>query len=222
MKFGSVKAIVFDAYGTLFDVHSVIEACHEAFPDKGDKISQIWRQKQLEYSFLRSLMGRYRPFIEVTRDALRFACENLGLTLDSGKEAALMKAYLELKPYDEIHDVLPQLTEKKLAIFTNGSHDMIDPLIEKYKFTDSLDEVISADHVKQYKPTPASYTYVLDRLPVQREEVLFLSSNTWDISGAANFGFHTAWVNRSDGTMDELGFQPDAVIHDLTELPKLV
>ncbi|HEX7065901.1 MAG TPA: haloacid dehalogenase type II [Bacillales bacterium] len=222
MKFDTVKAIVFDAYGTLFDVHSVKKKCRSVFPERGGEISQIWRGKQLEYSNLRSLMGRYRPFSQVTREALRFACKDLGLSLDQGKEEVLMEAYLGLAPYEEVGEVLAKLKGKHLAILSNGSHDMLDPLVEKNHFDHYLDQVISVDDVKQFKPTPAAYSCVLDNFPVKREEVLFLSSNPWDISGANNFGFHTAWVNRQNDTMDQMGFNPDTVVHDLKSLPALV
>lgn len=221
MNFHSIKAIIFDAYGTLFDVHSVKEKCESIFSEKGGEISPIWRGKQLEYSNLRSLMGRYRSFSQVTREALRFACKKLELPLDQEKENELMDAYLSLEAYEEVSRILPKLAVSHLAILSNGSHDMLNPLVEKNHFDRYLD-VISVDDVKQFKPSPGAYSCVFDKYNVKREEVLFLSSNPWDISGAANFGFHTAWVNRNGNTMDQMGFEPDVVIQDLTELPKLI
>lgn len=221
MKFDSIQAIVFDAYGTLFDVHSVKEKCQSVFPGRGDEISPIWRNKQLEYSNLRSLMSRYRPFSQVTREALRYACKELGLSLDLEIEEQLMEAYLRLTAYEEVAGVLPKLAGKHLAILSNGSHDMLDPLVRRNDFEKYL-EIISVNDVKQFKPAPAAYSCVLDKFQVKREEVLFLSSNPWDICGAESFGFHTAWVNRKNGTMDQMGFEPDTVLKDLTELPELL
>ena len=132
-----------------------------------------------------------------------------------------MAAYLSLEPYEEVSRILPRLTDSHLAILSNGSHDMLNPLVERNHFDRYL-EVISVDDVKQFKPSPAAYSCVLDRYPIKREDVLFLSSNPWDISGAANFGFHTAWVNRNGNTMDQMGFEPDVIIHDLAGLPELI
>lgn len=211
----TIKAFVFDAYGTLFDVHSVIEKCNELFPDKGKEISQVWRQKQLEYSFLRQLMGTYTTFHSITRDALHYACVQVGVDLTDDKEKELLDAYQELTHYEEVGGVLGELKSYQTAIFSNGSLDMLSPLVEQSSFGHLLDEVLTVDEVKQFKPTPMAYQLVLKKLGVKREEVLFMSSNPWDIAGAANFGFHTAWINRGDKVMDELGVKPDFVYRDL-------
>ncbi|MGR3766238.1 haloacid dehalogenase type II [Rossellomorea sp. NS-SX7] len=210
-----IKAFVFDAYGTLFDVHSVIEKCNEMFPGKGKDISGIWRQKQLEYSFLRQLMGRYTTFFEITRDALRYACNEAGAELSNETERELLDSYLKLHHYEETEEVLMKLKSYQTAIFSNGSFDMLSPLVEQSPFASLLDEVLSVDEVKQFKPTPMSYQLVLERLGVRREEVLFMSSNTWDIAGASSFGFYTAWINRQGKGMDELGVKPDYEYGDL-------
>ncbi|WP_175989922.1 haloacid dehalogenase type II [Bacillus sp. Marseille-Q1617] len=210
-----IKAFVFDAYGTLFDVHSVIEKCNELFPGKGETISGIWRQKQLEYSFLRQLMGRYSTFFEITRDALRYACKESGAEISGETEKELLDSYLKLQHYEETEEILEELKSYQTAIFSNGSLDMLSPLVEQSPFASLLDEVLSVDEVKQFKPTPMSYQLVLDKLDVKREEVLFMSSNTWDIAGAASFGFYTAWINRQGKEMDELGVKPDFVFQDL-------
>ncbi len=213
-----VKAIVFDVYGTLFDVHSVIEECERQFPEKGETISQIWRKKQLEYSFLRGLMGNYRPFWEITKDALRYACIAEDVELTPEKEEKLLNAYKHLHPYEEVKEVLSKLEGYQLAVFSNGSEEMLHPLIEYHDFQGYFDALISVNGIKQFKPHPSSYLYALEQLGVEREEVLFLSSNTWDIAGAKTFGFQVAWVNRSGGIMDELGVIPNYVVGDLTEL----
>lgn len=211
----TIKAFVFDAYGTLFDVHSVIDKCNEIFPDKGEEISQVWRQKQLEYSFLRQLMGTYETFFSITREALHFACVQVGVDLSEDNENELLDAYLELTHYEEVEQVLENLKPYQTAIFSNGSLDMLSPLVEQSSFGHLLDEVLTVDEVKQFKPTPMAYQLVLKRLGVKREEVLFMSSNPWDIAGATNFGFHTAWINRQDKVMDELGVKPHFVYKDL-------
>jgi 2-haloacid dehalogenase len=210
-----IKAFVFDAYGTLFDVHSVTDKCNELFPEKGEEISQLWRQKQLEYSFLRQLMGTYKTFYSITKDALYYACVQIGVDLSDEKEKKLLDSYLELAHYEEVEGVLGELKSYQTAIFSNGSLDMLIPLVEQSSFGHLLDEVLTVDEVKQYKPTPMSYQLVLQKLEVKREEVLFMSSNPWDIAGASNFGFNTAWINRQDRVMDELGVKPHFVYKDL-------
>jgi 2-haloacid dehalogenase len=212
----SVRAFIFDVYGTLFDVHSVKEAVETLYPGKGESISQTWRKKQLEYSFLRQLMGTYRSFWEITKDALRYALKENERSIPSEIEEFLMEAYLHLTPFPEVHEVLLQLRNKTLAVFSNGSHDMLDPLIDHSLFGELFDDVVSVDEVKQYKPTPAAYDHALHTLKVSREEVLFISSNGWDISGAKNFGFRTAWINRSKLPIEELELYPDAIYEDLT------
>ncbi|RLQ96757.1 haloacid dehalogenase type II [Falsibacillus albus] len=215
MEGSTIKAFIFDAYGTLFDVHSVVEKCNEFFPGKGEAISQTWRRKQLEYSFLRQLMGNYETFMTITKSALKYACAEQGAEWSEQTEQALMKEYLKLTHYPEIEDVLSRLKDRKLAIFSNGSHDMLDPLVEQSGLGPLLDEVISIDDVKQYKPTTASYMHAIKKLNVKRDEVLLMSSNGWDISGAKNFGFHTAWINRNGLPVEELNLVPDSIYSDL-------
>ncbi|MBU8763705.1 haloacid dehalogenase type II [Micrococcus luteus] len=219
-----IRVIVFDVYGTLFNVHSVIEKCDELFPGRGEEISSRWREKQLEYSFIRQMIGSYRPFDEMTRDSLRYTCEQLGVNLSAEKERELLLVYLSLSPYEEVAQVLEQLARNsyKLAVLSNGSPSMLYPLIEHHGYNRLLDDVISVDDVKQYKPSPQAYTYGLDRLRCRREEVLFLSSNTWDITGASTYGFRTVWVNRKHGVFDQLGVQPDAIISDFRELSGVI
>ncbi|MFK3959702.1 haloacid dehalogenase type II [Pseudalkalibacillus hwajinpoensis] len=214
----NIKAFVFDAYGTLFDVFSVSKKCEELFPSKGDQISQSWRKKQLEYSYLRQMMGNYRPFSEVTRDALRYAVEEAETELSHENEEILLKAYQQLDVYEEVPKVLKELKAQgvTLAIFSNGSHDMLDPLVKQSPLSEHLDYIISADDIKQFKPSPAAYTHALDFLELKREEVLFMSSNGWDISGAKNFGFHTAWINRNENPVEKLNLQPNSIYHELS------
>lgn len=213
-----VKAFVFDAYGTLFDVHSVGEECNKWFPEKGEAISQVWREKQLNYFFLRQMMERYEPFDQVTREALRYACKANGADLSEEAEEALMEAYLNLDLFDEVEDVLAQLTEDRLVVFSNGSPVMIDPLVDRSDISGYIDEVLSADGVKQYKPVPAAYYYAQQELGLGKEDILFMSSNPWDITGAASFGFRTAWINRKGLQKEEFDIQPDVEYEDLKGL----
>ncbi len=214
----SVKAFMFDVYGTLYDVFSVKEACNDIFPEKGDQISQTWRKKQIEYFMLRQLMDNYETFLTITKDALKYAANESKVELTEDNEKQLIKAYLCLPYYSEVKEVLKQLDHKQLVVFSNGSHDMLDPLIENSGLTELFDHVISIDEVKQYKPTPASYQYALDQLGIKAEEVLFMSSNGWDISGAKNFGFKTAWINRNNLPVEELNLAPDRIYSDLNGL----
>ncbi|MFZ3579037.1 haloacid dehalogenase type II [Virgibacillus sp. DJP39] len=211
-----MKAFVFDVYGTLFDVHSVIEKCDEFFGGKGTEISKTWRGKQLEYSYLRQLMGNYETFHSVTRDALRYAVKKHDEQLDKISEKELLTAYLHLTTYPEVKDVLAQLQDKKIAVFSNGSHDMLDPLIRQSEICDLFDEIISIDEIRQLKPTFASYDHAAKVLKVKPEEVLFMSSNGWDISGAKNYGFQTAWINRQNLPIEELNLEPNIVYQALT------
>lgn len=210
-----IKAFVFDVYGTLFDVHSVKEKCDELFPGKGEKISQVWRMKQIEYSNLRQLMGNYETFLTITKDALKYAIHDSNEKWLEEKESKLISAYLELTHYPEVESVLSQLKDKTLAVFSNGSHDMLDPLINLSGLSPLFNHVISIDEVKQYKPTSASYNHALKTLGVKKEEVLFMSSNGRDIFGAKNFRFQTAWINRNQLPVEELNLVPDSIYSDL-------
>jgi 2-haloacid dehalogenase len=215
------KALVFDAYGTLFDVHSVIARCEQYWPGRGAALSQAWRVKQLEYTWLRALMGRYVPFSTVTRDALGYACESLGLALDAAQTDALMQAYRALSPYPDVPGALERLRAggRKLAILTNGSPDMIDPLVRHCGMETTFDAVLSADTVRSFKIVSQVYQHAVDRLAVPASEIGFVSSNCWDALGAKNFGFRVWWINRLDAPVDRLDAQPDGILKGLGELP---
>ncbi|MBD8014933.1 haloacid dehalogenase type II [Microbacterium sp. APC 3898] len=212
----SIQALIFDVYGTLFDVYSVKEKCRDLYGDKGEEISIVWRQKQLQYSFLRQLMGQYEPFSKITRDALDYTLTKLELPYDEEKVETLLEAYRNLEAHPESAEILEQMRDKKIAVFSNGSRDMLEPLIKNSVLSELIDEIISVDDIKQYKPTPASYSYALKVLGVERHEVLFMSSNEWDIAGAKSFGFQTAWINRDGMPLDKLGMEPDSIYRDLT------
>ncbi|MFP7170413.1 haloacid dehalogenase type II [Terribacillus sp. 7520-G] len=213
-----IKAIAFDVYGTLFDVHSVQEACDRHFPGKGEAIAAAWRNKQLEYAFLRQLMGQYEPFTNVTRDALQYTLEMHGCSYTDKLILELMDAYNRLLPYEETEEVLQYFQDRQLVVFSNGPDSMLKPLLGHAKLDAYFDMIISVDEIKQYKPATASYAYLLKRLDVKREELLFLSSNGWDIAGAKNFGFHTAWIDRKGTPAEKLGQAPDKVYEDLKDV----
>ena len=211
----SVEALVFDAYGTLYDVHSVVQRCEAFFPGSGARLSQLWRAKQLEYTWLRSLMRRYAPFSAVTREALAYACEALSLELGAPQAEALMAEYLRLSPFPEVPGALENLKTRK-AILSNGSRDMLEPLARHSGL--ALDAVLSVDEVKVFKPAPEVYELAVRRLHVPKERIGFVSSNGWDALGAKSFGFTVFWINRAGAPVDRLGFQPDRVIASLADL----
>lgn len=212
----TIQALVFDVYGTLFDVHSVKEQAETLYPDHGEAISKRWREKQLEYSFLRQLNGQYVPFSQVTQDALRYTLLELKLHVTEEQITTLMETYLTLDVYPEVSSVLETMADKRLVVFSNGSHDMLDPLIEQSGLADRFEHLVSVDDIKQYKPAPASYMHALNTLGLKREEILFMSSNGWDITGAKSFGFKTAWINRNGLPVEELNLDPDRIYDDLT------
>ena len=209
---------MFDACGTLFDVYSVVTLCDSLFPGRGTPLSQLWRAKQLEYTWLRSLMGRYADLTAVTRDALEHACKVLHLALDAKNSAQLMAAYNHLALYPDARDALDDLSGFKLAILSNGSPAMLDPLVKNAGLTDVLSAVISVDAVKIFKPDPRVYQLAPDMLGVDKAEIGFVSSNYWDAVGAKTFGFKVFWINRAGAQADALGAAPDHVLSKLTEL----
>jgi 2-haloacid dehalogenase len=212
------KAFVFDAYGTLFDVHSVIEAGRAVTADP-QALSTLWRQKQLEYTWLRSLMGRYEDFWAVTEAALRFALRRLGIAAAEAQVQALMDAYLSLACFPEVKAALASLKGARLGILSNGSPRMLEAAVRSSGLTASLEHVLSVDAVKTYKPSPKVYDLGSRAFELAADEMLFVSSNAWDIAGAKAFGFLTCWCNRANAPMEELGLTADYEVTRLDELP---
>ncbi|HYT48348.1 MAG TPA: haloacid dehalogenase type II [Burkholderiales bacterium] len=210
------EALVFDAYGTLFDVYSVAQRCDSFWPGKGAALSLAWRAKQLEYTWQRSLMRRYRPFSEVTREALAYACEALGLQLTATQMEALMGEYLMLATYPDVVAALNKMRNKKLAILSNGSPDMLEPLVKQSGL--KFDAVLSVDELQIFKPAPQVYELAATRLKLSKEHIGFVSSNCWDALGAKSFGFSAYWINRAAAPVDRLGFRPDAILKTLGDL----
>ncbi|TMH51847.1 MAG: haloacid dehalogenase type II [Betaproteobacteria bacterium] len=219
-----LRAIVFDAYGTLFDVHSVIALCEQLWPGKGTALSQLWRSKQLEYTWQRSLMRRYEDFARVTEAALRYACTALGLQIDEERRGRLMDAYRTLATFPEVASALAELRAMKLRLanLSNGSPAMLRPLVANAGLRGLIGTVISVDQRKIYKPAPAVYRLAVQRLSVTKAAIGFVSSNCWDACGAKSFGFRTFWIDRGSAPVDELGAAPDHVIKGLDELAKLL
>lgn len=212
------RVLVFDAYGTLFDPHSVIPSCENAFPQNGTELSRLWRTKQLEYTWLRSLMGQYEDFWQVTESALVFACKTLHLPCDASTRSRLMEAYLSLEPYPDAREAMSALANYPMAILSNGSPSMLQAVVQQTKFESYFSHIISVDEVRIFKPSPRVYRLVEETLAVDRKAVAFVSSNAWDAIGAKAFGFWTCWVNRSESCPDELGYAPDSSVRRLTEL----
>ncbi|GGC82758.1 haloacid dehalogenase [Thalassobacillus devorans] len=213
------KAYLFDAYGTLFDVHSVTEKLEEVYPEKGHDVSQEWRKRQVHYFMIRQLIDSYQPFDQITRHSLIDALEFNQAEYDTGRLEELMEAYRHLKPFEEVKRLTTNLPDHRLTIFSNGTNDMLLPLLKNNQL-DQTFSILSADEPKIYKPDPKAYAFAHRQLEIaDPKEILFLSSNPWDIAGAKNYGFSTAWVNRSQQKWPSLGIQPDFIYQDLNELP---
>ncbi len=212
----SIKAIVFDANGTLFDIQSVASVTEEAFPGRGEIITQIWRLKQLEYTWLRSLMGRYEDFSVITRDSLVYTLRTLGLAYDADVFARIMDKYLHLDLYDDARQALASLKAYRLAILSNGSTEMLTTLIRNTGLDKTLDATISIDAKRIFKPSPEAYSLVEERLGVAPAEIVFVSSNPWDAIGAKSFGFTTAWIERVTPRAIAAAYEPGDVVPALT------
>ena len=215
-----VAALVFDAYGTLFDVHSLSRRAEALFPGKGAALSAAWRAKQLEYSWLRTLMGRYEDFDRVTRASLEWALESLGLEGGEAAQRALIDEYRRLAPFPEVPQVLEKLAASRpLAILSNGHPDMLMAVVEHNGLRERFrGGVLSVHPARRFKPDPAVYRIAEEALGVPRPLVGFVSSNGWDAAGAKSFGFRAFWVNRSGAPVERLGVRPDAVVKGLDGL----
>ena len=218
-----IEACVFDAYGTLFDVHSAVGRHRARIGDAADAVSAAWRTKQLQYTWLRSLMDRWTPFSEVTEDSLAFALDEAGVA-DDALRRDLLDSYRSLECYPEVVRVLDMLRGggMRTAILSNGSREMLDAAVASAGLGSRLDAVLSVDEVRVYKPHPDVYRLACDRLAVERDAVCFLSSNAWDAAGAATFGFRVAWVNRFGQARERLPDAPEVEVETLDPLPALV
>jgi 2-haloacid dehalogenase len=221
-----VDALVFDAYGTLFDVHAVASVAERIFPGQGDALSRSWRRKQLEYTWLQSLMlsstQRREDFAAITAHALDYAVEALGLAIQPPQRHRLLDAYLDLSPFPDAATALAALARLPRLILSNGTRAMLEPLAASTGLALHLDAILSVDSAGIYKPSPRVYQLALDHLKLAPTRIGFVSSNGWDVTGAKAFGFTAFWVNRDGGALERHGPRPDAVIASLDELPRLV
>ena len=214
-----IKAIVFDAYGTLFDVQSLTERLVTHFGDQAKAVNAIWRRKQLEYTWLRSLMGRYESFSTVTAEALAYACAQLNLNLEEFVEEELIQCYYTLAAFKEIPASLEKLSSSyRLGILSNADPAMLQTAVKANQLDKYLYAVISADQIRQFKPVQAVYNLAEQTFQTDRTEIAFVSSNTWDVSGAKSYGLYAVWLRRGNTEMDKLGFKPDREIRQINEL----
>ena len=214
------KAVLFDVYGTLLDVYSVGLRAEQMFPGAGERLARAWRDKQIEYSRLVSMSGRYRPFWQLTRDALQVTAQTLGLALDTAGEDSLMNQYRHLSAFPENRGVLQALAERgiRAGVLSNGDPDMLDVTLRSAGLTDLIDPILSVHATRRYKTDPAAYALGTEALGLPASEILFVSSNCWDVIGAAWYGFTTLWVNRAGAPMEQLGIAPTRVGSSLRDV----
>ena len=216
------NAVVFDAYGTLFNVNSAAEKCKDKIGTKWEAFANFWRTTQLEYTWLRSLMKRHKNFWEVTEDSLDKSMKVFNINESMKNE--LLNLYKILSPYPEVKGVLQDLKKKnfKLAILSNGTPSLLNELVESNKLNNLFDDLFSIEEVKIYKPDPRVYEIPIKKYKIKSDEITFLSANTWDVSGGGNFGYNSIWVNRHNSVFDILDFQPKNEISNLTQLLDIV
>ena len=214
----NIKAIIFDTYGTLFDVNSAAEICKDKIGDKWEDFANYWRTTQLEYTWLRSLMKRHKDFWQVTEDSLDKSMK--AFNIDSSMKNELLDLYKVLSPFKEVPETLKTLKEKnfKLAILSNGTPSLLDELVR----SNNLDDLFSIEEVGIYKPDSKVYDLPIKKYKIEKNEVAFLSANTWDVSGGGNYGFNSIWVNRNNSIFDNLDYRPKHEIKNLSELTKLI
>ena len=216
------KVVVFDAYGTLFDVNSAAEKCKDKIGAKWEAFANFWRTTQLEYTWLRSLMKRHKNFWDITEHSLDKSMKVFNINKNMKNE--LLSLYKILSPYPEVREVLEDLKKKnfKLAILSNGTPDLLNELVENNKLNNLFDDLFSIEEVKIYKPDPSVYELPVKKYKIKSGEITFLSANTWDVSGGGNFGYNSIWVNRHNSVFDILDFQPKNEISNLTQLLDIV
>ena len=216
------KAIIFDAYGTLFDVNSAANSCKKEIGENWESFSNYWRTTQLEYTWLRSLMDRHKDFWTITEDSLDKSMKKFNINLSLKKD--LLSLYKKLSTFPEVMDVLKKLKNEKvkLAILSNGTYDLLEELVVRNHLENIFDDIFSIEDVKVFKPNSKVYNLPIKRYNLEKDEIFFLSSNTWDVSGAGNFGFNAIWVNRNHSIFDNLDFKPKIEIKNLLELIDIV
>ena len=218
----NIKAIIFDAYGTLFDVNSAAEKCKDKIGEKWERFANFWRTTQLEYTWLRSLMDRHKDFWQVTEDSLDKSMKVFDI--DPSMRNELLNLYKVLSPFEEVPETLKTLKEKKfkLAILSNGTPSLLDQLVKSNHLDNLFDDIFSIEQVGVYKPSSRVYDLPIKKYNINKSEVAFLSANTWDVSGGGNYGYQSIWVNRNNNIFDNLDFKPKYQITDLNKLIQLV
>ena len=218
----NIKAIIFDAYGTLFDVNSAAEKCKDKIGKKWENFSNYWRTTQLEYTWLRNLMGRHKDFWQITEDSLDKSMKVF--EIDSSMKIDLLNLYKILSTFPEVKDALNILKEKKykLAILSNGTPSLLNELVKSNDLDNIFDDVFSIEEVKAYKPDPKVYNIPINKYQIQKNEVAYLSANTWDVSAGGNYGFNPIWVNRNNNIFDNLDFKPIHEIKNLKDINELL
>ena len=218
----NTKAIIFDAYGTLFDVNSAAEKCKDKIGDKWEGFANYWRTTQLEYTWLRSLMKRHKDFWQITEDSLDKSINVF--KIDNSMRDELLNLYKILSPFKEVPEVLKSLKNKnyKLAILSNGTPSLLNELVQSNNLNDLFDDIFSIEEVGVYKPDSKVYNLPIKKYNIKKNEVAFLSANTWDVSGGGNYGYNSIWVNRSNNIFDSLDFKPNIEIKSLHELLSIV
>ena len=218
----NIKAIIFDAYGTLFDVNSAAEKCKDTIGDKWESFANYWRTTQLEYTWLRSLMNRHKDFWQVTEDSLDKSMQ--AFKIDSAMRNELLDLYKVLSTFPEVKEVLNKLKEKnyKLAILSNGTPFLLNELVKSNNLDNIFDNIFSIEEVKTYKPDPKVYNIPIKKYQIQKNEVAYLSANTWDVSAGGNYGFNPVWVNRNNSIFDNLDYVPKYQVKHLGELLDII
>ena len=218
----NIKAIIFDAYGTLFDVNSAAEKCKDKIGSKWEGFANYWRTTQLEYTWLRSLMNKHKDFWQVTEDSLDKSMK--AFDIDPSMRNELLNLYKVLSPFEEVPETLKTLKEKKfkLAILSNGTPSLLDELVKSNNLDNLFDDIFSIEQVGVYKPSSRVYDMPIKKYNINKSEVAFLSANTWDVSGGGNYGYQSIWVNRNNNIFDNLDFRPKYQITDLNKLIQLV
>ncbi len=218
----NIKAIIFDAYGTLFDVNSAAEKCKGKIGDKWEDFANYWRTTQLEYTWLRSLMNRHKDFWKITEDSLDKSMKFF--KIDNSMRNDLLDLYKVLSPFSEVKETLNKLKKKdfKLAILSNGTPSLLGNLVKNNNLENIFDDIFSIEEVGIFKPDSKVYELPVNKYNIKKDEILFLSANTWDVSGGGNYGYNSVWVNRNKNIFDNLDYQPLNEIHDLSELLEII
>ena len=218
----NIKAIIFDAYGTLFDVNSAAEKCKGKIGDKWEGFANYWRTTQLEYTWLRSLMNRHKDFWKITEDSLDKSMKFF--KIDNSMRNDLLDLYKVLSPFSEVKETLNKLKKKdfKLAILSNGTPSLLGNLVKNNTLENIFDDIFSIEEVGIFKPDSKVYELPVKKYNIKKDEILFLSANTWDVSGGGNYGYNSVWVNRNKNVFDNLDYQPLDEIHDLSEILEII